>query len=78
MEKEEQEILKLKKLIKETNTIIIGAGAGLSTSAGMLYSGKEFETNFADFIKKYGFKDLYSASFLISKIHKNFGPFGVD
>ena len=75
MEKEKQEILKLKKLIKETNTIIIGAGAGLSTSAGMLYSGKEFETNFADFIKKYGFKDLYSAGFFNFKDPQEFWAF---
>ena len=33
----EDKIIKLKKLIQETDTILIGAGAGLSTSAGMLY-----------------------------------------
>lgn len=62
-ESDEQKIQKLKKLIQGTDTILVGAGAGLSTSAGMLYSGKEFETNFGDFIKKYNFKDLYTASF---------------
>lgn len=42
---------------------MIGAGAGLSTSAGFLYDGKRFEDNFKDYIKKYGFTDMYSAGF---------------
>lgn len=42
---------------------MIGAGAGLSTSAGFTYSGKRFEDNFPDFIEKYGFRDMYSAGF---------------
>ena len=75
MENDEEKIIKLKKLIKETDTILIGAGAGLSTSAGMLYSGKEFETNFSDFIKKYNFKDLYSASFYEFKDQQEFWAF---
>ena len=70
-----ENIQKLKNLIKETNTIIIGAGAGLSTSAGMLYSGKEFEKNFGDFIQKYNFKDLYSASFFDFKDQQEFWAF---
>ena len=60
---ETQKIKRLKELIQEIDTIIIGAGAGLSSSAGMLYSGEEFKKNFGDFIKKYNFKDLYTASF---------------
>ena len=44
-----KEIQKLKKILSETETILIGAGSGLSTSAGMLYSGETFEKNF-DFI----------------------------
>ena len=75
MENDEEKILKLKQLIKETDTILIGAGAGLSTSAGMLYSGKEFETNFSDFIKKYNFKYLYSASFYDFKDQQEFWAF---
>lgn len=45
------------------DAVIIGAGAGLSVSAGYTYSGKRFEDNFSDFIRKYGFKDMYSAGF---------------
>ena len=64
MEKDHKnEILQLKKLLSETETILIGAGAGLSTSAGMLYSGEPFQKNFGDFIQKYHFKDLFTASF---------------
>lgn len=59
----EQKIEKLKKILNEAEAVIIGAGSGLSTSAGMLYSGEPFDKNFGDFIKKYNFKDLYTASF---------------
>ncbi|MCI9595572.1 MAG: Sir2 silent information regulator family NAD-dependent deacetylase [Lachnospiraceae bacterium] len=56
-------IKKTKKLIENADAVVIGAGAGLSTSAGFTYSGKRFEDNFPDFIEKYGFKDMYSAGF---------------
>lgn len=56
-------IQKLKEKIENSEYILIGAGAGLSTSAGFLYDGKRFEDNFKDYIKKYGFTDMYSAGF---------------
>lgn len=56
-------IQKTKQLLKNTDAIVIGAGAGLSTSAGFTYSGKRFEDHFADFIEKYDFRDMYSAGF---------------
>lgn len=56
-------IEKMKIEIQRADAILIGAGAGLSASAGFTYSGKRFEDNFPDFIKKYGFKDMYSAGF---------------
>lgn len=56
-------IEKAKRKIQSADAILIGAGAGLSASAGFTYSGKRFEDNFPDFIKKYGFKDMYSAGF---------------
>ncbi len=43
--------------------ILIGAGAGLSASAGFTYSGQRFEQYFADFAAKYGFRDMYSGGF---------------
>ena len=58
-----KKIEKLKQEIKNSDYILIGAGAGLSTSAGFLYDGKRFEDNFKDYIKKYGFTDMYSAGF---------------
>lgn len=56
-------IQKAKKQIENAAAVVIGAGAGLSVSAGFIYSGKRFEDNFPDFIEKYGFKDMYSAGF---------------
>lgn len=53
----------LKDKIKEADAVIIGAGAGLSTSAGFIYSGERFEKFFSDFGKKYGFSDMYSGGF---------------
>ena len=76
MEKESIiEIQKLKKILSESETVLIGAGSGLSTSAGMLYSGETFQKNFGDFIQKYHFKDLYTASF---HDPRNSGLSGVD
>ena len=63
MEEYNLRIAKAKQMIVEADYIIIGAGSGLSSAAGLEYSGESFETNFKDFIKKYNFSDLYSASF---------------
>ena len=59
----ENDITKIKRLINESDAILIGAGSGLSTSAGLTYSGERFEKNFSDFIERYGFKDMYSGGF---------------
>lgn len=56
-------IKKLAHKIKECDAIMIGAGSGLSTSAGLTYSGERFEKHFSDFIKKYHLRDMYSAGF---------------
>lgn len=56
-------IKKLKEKIEIADTIVIGAGAGLSTSAGFVYDGKRFHKYFADFEEKYGFHDMYSGGF---------------
>lgn len=54
---------RLKDKIADADAIVIGAGAGLSTSAGFDYSGERFEKYFADFHKKYGITDMYSGGF---------------
>lgn len=56
-------IEKLKQVFVETEAMVIGAGAGLSTSAGFTYSGERFEKYFADFHAKYGFSDMYTGGF---------------
>ena len=57
------EIKRLKKAIEEADAVVIGAGAGLSTSAGFVYNGERFEKHFTDYEKKYGFHDMYSGGF---------------
>lgn len=54
---------RLKNEIKTAGAIVIGAGAGLSASAGLTYAGERFKTYFGDFIEKYGFEDMYSGGF---------------
>lgn len=56
-------IEKLKNKLNEVEAVIIGAGAGLSTSAGFTYSGERFRKYFSDFADKYGFQDMYSDGF---------------
>ena len=56
-------IQKLKQAVDEADAIVIGAGAGLSTSAGFTYSGERFEKYFSDFGEKYGFEDMYAGGF---------------
>lgn len=56
-------IKRIKKEIESADAILIGAGAGLSTSAGLTYSGERFYKYFSDFNKKYGITDIYSGGF---------------
>lgn len=56
-------IKRLKSELEAADAIVIGAGAGLSTSAGLTYSGERFEKYFSDFQKKYGIQDMYSGGF---------------
>ena len=65
-------LTKLKKEIEIADAIVIGAGAGLSTSAGFTYSGERFEKWFSDFEEKYGFQDMYSGGFYPYKTKEEF------
>ena len=57
------ELERLKKALDQADAVIIGAGAGLSTSAGFTYSGARFTQYFSDFAAKYGFSDMYTGGF---------------
>ena len=62
----EDQIKNAAKLLKDADAVIIGAGAGASTAAGLAYGGKRFRENFAEFIGKYGgqyMTDMYAAGF---------------
>ena len=56
-------IKKLKGTLTDVDAVVIGAGAGLSTSAGFVYNGERFEKYFFDFAAKYRFADMYSGGF---------------
>ena len=58
-----KDIFRLYKAIKQSEAILIGAGAGLSASAGFVYDGVRFQKYFSDFEEKYGFHDMYSGGF---------------
>ena len=59
----QEKIRKLSDILQGADNIVIGAGAGLSTSAGFVYDGERFEKYFSDFREKYGFHDMYSGGF---------------
>lgn len=56
-------IKKLRESLDKADAVVIGAGAGLSTSAGFVYTGERFKRYFSDFEAKYGFHDMYSGGF---------------
>lgn len=58
-----EKIRKLGKALEEAEAVVIGAGAGLSASAGFVYTGERFQAYFSDFEEKYGFHDMYSGGF---------------
>ena len=59
----EEQVRKLKEKIQNAEAIVLGAGAGLSTAAGLTYSGERFQKYFFDFAKKYPIRDIYSGGF---------------
>ena len=56
-------IERLREALDTADAVVIGAGAGLSASAGLTYSGERFERYFSDFRDKYGIRDMYSGGF---------------
>lgn len=71
-----KQIERLKQAIDGADAVVIGAGAGLSTSAGLTYSGERFETYFKDFADKYGIQDMYSGASIRSHRWRNIGRGG--
>ena len=59
----EEKINFLKKELSSADAILIGAGSGLSASAGFTYTGERFTNYFFDFAQKYGITDIYSGGF---------------
>ena len=53
----------LRQVLSHADAVVIGAGAGLSTSAGFTYDRERFREYFSDFASKYGFTDMYSGGF---------------
>lgn len=56
-------IRRLAEEIRTADAVLIGAGAGLSSAAGLTYSGERFFRYFSDFHEKYGINDIYSGGF---------------
>lgn len=58
-----EQIQRVRQALHEADAVVIGAGSGLSTSAGLTYSGPRFQEHFGDFIQKYKIQDMYSGGF---------------
>lgn len=58
-----EKIDRLKDVLQSSDAVVIGAGSGLSTAAGLTYDGERFFKYFADFHAKYGIADMYSGGF---------------
>lgn len=58
-----EQIERLREALAQAEAVVIGAGAGLSASAGFVYDGERFHRYFSDFEETYGFHDMYSGGF---------------
>ena len=58
-----QAIERLLELLGQADAVVVGAGSGLSSSAGFTYGGERFERLFGDFAQAYGIRDMYSGGF---------------
>ena len=59
----EEQVRRLKDTFSSCPVVLIGAGAGLSTSAGLTYSGERFQRYFSDFADQFGIRDMYTGGF---------------
>lgn len=58
-----EKINQLSKALQTAEAVMIGAGSGLSASAGLVFTGERFQKHFSVFEQKYGFHDMYSGWF---------------
>lgn len=63
MQNYSEQIKSVKEALNSAEAVLIGAGAGLSASAGLTYGGQRFFAYFSDFNEKYGITDMYSGGF---------------
>ena len=61
----DEQIARLKKELETADAIVVGAGAGLSTTAGFTYAGDRFKRYFSDFEEAFGFHDMYTGGFVV-------------
>lgn len=58
-----QQIEQLRGEFQQADAVLIGAGSGLSASAGFTYGGERFQKYFGDFAERYGIGAMYSGGF---------------
>lgn len=63
MKTQKEQICIINQQLKQADAVVVGAGAGMSAAAGLMYSGERFQNNFREFIERYGLQDMYSAGF---------------
>ena len=59
----EERLARLRRELNTADAVVVGAGAGLSTAAGMTYGGERFAYWFRDFAERFGVRDMYSGGF---------------
>ena len=74
--KAEQKVIEFQEVLDQTDTVLIGAGAGLSTAAGFAYGGEPFRRYFADFDENMGFTICIPGDFIRFPHWRNIGPTG--
>ncbi len=65
IDRNKNSIEQLRTVLAEADSVVAGAGAGLSTSAGFRYDGDRFNRFLGDFGTKYGFSDMYTGGFAV-------------
>lgn len=67
IDKSKNEIEQLRDALDEADAVVVGAGAGLSTSAGFRYDGERFNKYLWDFAERYRFSDMYTGGFVMQQ-----------